>query len=136
MRKKIIVAITCGIIATGCAGTNSTYKGAGVGAVGGASIGALLDKKDPWRGAVIGGAIGTVIGASFGKIVDDATQEAAETNRQVVYRKDNMVVEATPIASNKHTHCKKVRKRIWKNGRLIRDEIQEVCEAEKEENIY
>ena len=42
----------------GCATTEETYQGAGIAGAVGAAAGALIDKDNRWRGAVIGGALG------------------------------------------------------------------------------
>ena len=46
----------------GCATTKSQYDRAAVLGTAGAAAGALLDKKNPWRGAVVGGTIGAAAG--------------------------------------------------------------------------
>ncbi|HHI97883.1 MAG TPA: glycine zipper 2TM domain-containing protein [Thermodesulfatator atlanticus] len=115
---------------------NASYQGAGLGAAVGAAAGALLDDDNPWRGAVIGAAAGAVLGGGITEISKRASQDAAANNRPVVYTQGNTVVEATPLAYNQHTKCHKIRKRVWRHGRLVQDRVEEVCEGEKISNTY
>ncbi len=115
---------------------NATYQGAGLGAAVGAATGALLDDDNPWRGAVIGAAAGAVLGGGITEISKQASAQAASNQRPVVYSQDSTVIEATPLAYNQHTKCHKVRKRIWRDGRLVEDRIEEVCEGQKVTNTY
>jgi hypothetical protein len=54
------------IIFTGCA-THQGAQGAAVGTVLGGASGALIDRSNPWRGAVIGGGVGAVVGGALGE---------------------------------------------------------------------
>ncbi len=143
MRRILSLALVLGlwISLSACVTTQqnaATYQGAGAGAVIGAAAGALLDHHNPWRGAVIGGALGAVFGGTLADISSQASYQAARTNQQVVYRQGPTVVEATPVPAthNAETTCRKVRKRIWRNGTLITDRIEEVCEGQKKEYTY
>ncbi len=127
------------LLVSGCATTtseNASAQGAGLGAVVGAATGALLDHHNPWRGAVIGATAGAILGGGLTEISQQASAQAAQTNQPVVYRQGNTVVEATPMAYNQQTHCHKIHKRIWENGRLVADRIEEVCEGTKTTNTY
>ncbi len=115
---------------------NATYQGAGLGAAVGAATGAILDDHNPWRGAVIGAAAGAVLGGGLVEISKQASAQAAQTNQPVVYQQGSTVVEATPVAYNQETHCHKVHKRVWQDGKLIEDRIEEVCEGNKTTNTY
>jgi hypothetical protein len=55
------------LIFAGCA-TYQGAQGAAVGTVLGGASGALIDRSNPWRGAVIGGGIGAVVGGTMGEI--------------------------------------------------------------------
>lgn len=73
MKKQnlfITLALSAGIIISGCSSWNSTGKGtaigAGAGAAVGAGIGALAGKG---KGAAIGAAIGTAVGAGTGALI-------------------------------------------------------------------
>ncbi|OAQ20976.1 putative lipoprotein [Thermosulfurimonas dismutans] len=102
----------------------------------GAFSGALLDHHNPWRGAVIGATAGAVLGGGLTAISTRATQEAVAKQQTVVYQSENAVVEATPMEYNQKTYCHKVHKRIWRNGQLVTDRIEEVCEGTKTGNYY
>ncbi len=135
----VVALLFCGLLATSCATSQRTYQGAGIGAAGGAGVGALIDKSNPWRGAAIGAAIGALLGGTLTEINTRAAREAAAQNQPVTYRADNghTVVQAEPVGPpNEQTHCRKVRTRTWKDGKLVNDEIKEVCESEKTENRY
>ncbi|NPA48581.1 MAG: glycine zipper 2TM domain-containing protein [Thermodesulfobacteria bacterium] len=126
------------VLLSNCSTTreNATYQGAGLGAAVGAAAGALLDDDNPWRGAVIGAAAGAVLGGGITEISKRASTEAASSQRPVVYTRGSTVVEATPLAYNQHTKCHKLRKRIWRDGKLEEDRIEEVCEGQKITNTY
>ncbi len=134
----IIIAFFSLFLLTNCATTqdNATYQGAGLGAAVGAATGALLDEHNPWRGAVIGATAGAILGGGITEISKKASTEAAQKNQPVVYQYGNRVVEATPMAYNQRTHCHKVHKRIWQDGNLVEDRIEEVCEGNKTTNTY
>ena len=135
----IVALLFCGMLVTSCATSTRTYQGAGIGAAGGAGVGALIDSDNPWRGAAIGAAIGALLGGTLTEINTRAAREAAAQNQPVTYRADNghTVVQAEPMgAPDEHTHCRKVRTRTWKDGKLVNDEVKEVCESEKNENKY
>ncbi|WP_022852695.1 YMGG-like glycine zipper-containing protein [Thermodesulfatator atlanticus] len=123
---------------TSCTTTqqSASYQGASLGAAVGAVAGALLDDGNPWRGAVIGGTMGAVLGGGLAELSSEASASAATTGQPVVYRQGNTVVEATPLNYNQQTKCHKVRKRIWQNGQLVQDHVEEVCEAQKVTNSY
>jgi hypothetical protein len=135
----VVALLFCGLLITSCATSQRTYQGAGVGAAGGAGVGALIDRNNRWRGAAIGAAIGALLGGTLTEINTRAAREAAAQNQPVVYRSEDgqTVVQAEPMGPpNQHTHCRKVRTRTWKNGNLVQDEVKEVCESEKNENRY
>ncbi|OAG27663.1 YMGG-like glycine zipper-containing protein [Thermodesulfatator autotrophicus] len=139
--KKIIlctIPLLFLIILSSCTTTqqSASYQGATLGAAVGAITGAMLDDHNPWRGAVIGATAGAVLGGGLTQISSQASASAASTGQPVVYRQGNTVVEATPLSYNQQTKCHKIRKRIWKNGNLIEDRVEEVCEAHKTTNSY
>lgn len=114
------------------------YEGAAVGGAVGGTAGALLDGSNPWRGGVIGAALGALFGATVTEIAVQGRREAAYTNRPVEYRTENGrgVYRADPLDYDAKTKCRKVQERVWEDGRLIKDEIKEVCEGEKYERRY
>ncbi|MBM4286550.1 MAG: glycine zipper 2TM domain-containing protein [Deltaproteobacteria bacterium] len=56
-----------------------TYTGAGVGGALGAGAGALIDDKNRWRGAMVGGLMGGALG---GAATELGRRAADEDNRQ------------------------------------------------------
>ena len=119
MHKKII---SCGQVTT-----QRTYEGAGVGAAGGAIAGALIDKDNRWRGAVIGGVLGAIIGGTITEIAARASREAAMQNKEVEYRSEDGTqrVVAQPVASR--GNCKIVKTTYYQNGKVAKVEEKEVC---------
>ena len=132
----LIVVITA-LVA--CAGPNSshynTQRGAAIGAGVGAGLGQAIGRNT--EGTLIGAGVGTLIGAIIGNAVDQshqASREAAATNKRIVYYDDRGgAVEATPIPASKdqRTNCHKVTKRVWENGQLVSETVDEICEGEK-----
>jgi outer membrane lipoprotein SlyB len=72
--KKLILVVPFLLAAAAC---TPTQQGAAIGGLGGAAVGAAVD-RDSVRGAVIGGAAGTIAGALIGR--------ASEGSSQCVYR--------------------------------------------------
>jgi hypothetical protein len=129
-----LVALAFGVF--GC--TSPQSRGAGVGGVIGGIAGALLDSKNPWRGGIIGGALGAIAGATLVDISMQGSQEAAQSGRPVEYRTEDGrgVYRAEPVEYDARTKCHKVHERVWEDGKLIKDQIREVCEGEKYERTY
>lgn len=131
MRKKALVLLAVFgasfIFSCGPATTQRTYEGATVGALGGAVAGALIDKENRWRGAVIGGVLGAVIGGTITEIASRAAREAAVANRPVEYKSEDGAqrVVAEPVASK--GNCRIVKTTYYQHGRLARVEEREVC---------
>ncbi len=119
-----------------CAGPEG--RGAGIGAAVGGLAGAILDRRNPWRGGVIGGAFGAIAGASVADIATQGERQAVDTGRPVEYRTEDGrgVYRADPMPEDESTHCKKVHERIWEDGKLVKDRVKEICEGEKYENRY
>ncbi|MFA5646191.1 MAG: YMGG-like glycine zipper-containing protein [Candidatus Ratteibacteria bacterium] len=118
-----------------------TKTGAGIGAVAGGILGALIDDNRPWRGAIIGAAVGAVGGGWIGKqteksttpadvsanadVVAQAGKEAAKQNAVVKYSRTtntgvNEEIVATPGAQ-KGT-MRTVTIQYFRNGTLISTE--------------
>jgi len=93
----------------------------------GAAAGALIDKENRWRGAVIGGALGAILGGTITEIAQRASREAAMANRPVEYRSEDGKerVYAEPVASK--GKCKIVKTSYYQNGKLVKVEEKEVC---------
>ncbi|MCS7084006.1 MAG: glycine zipper 2TM domain-containing protein [Aquificaceae bacterium] len=131
MKRFLAIFAVAGVFisALSCAaGTSgSAAQGAGVGAVGGAAAGALIDKENRWRGAVIGGALGAVIGGTMTEIASRSAREAASQNRPVEYisedKKQRVVSE--PVANR--GNCRIVRTTYYQDGKPVKTEEKEVC---------
>jgi hypothetical protein len=141
--NKIANLIILGMLISmlpGCyATTPHTYEGAGAGAVVGGVAGALLDHHNPWRGGIIGGVIGAVAGATITELSARASREAALEGRPVEYRTEDGrgVYRADPVGPyDSRTRCSKIHERVWEDGRLVKDQIREVCEGTKYERRY
>ena len=144
--RKILIAL-CGIVLLAglgaCAPIDPDRYNTQKGALGGAAAGALAGQaigRDT-ESTLIGAGVGALIGALAGNAVDQhnvAVRQAARTGGRVVYLDGRGgMVEATPIGPvNQRTNCRKVRKTIWKDGKLVGSETEEICEAEKTEPHY
>ena len=133
MKKGILLLIIplLLLLLSGC--TQYHAQGAGTGALIGGITGALLDHRNPWRGGVIGGALGAAAGATLTDISLRASREAAYSGNPVEYRTEDGrgIYRAEPLEYDAHTKCRKVHEKVWESGRLIKDQIREVCEGEK-----
>jgi hypothetical protein len=111
-------------------GRYNTQAGAVVGAGTGALIGQAIGGSA--ESTLIGLAAGTIIGALVGNAVDQdyqAAQDAARYDKPVIYYdRDGHAVEAVPEGTT-DPNCRKVTKRIWENGELVRETVEEVCDS-------
>lgn len=98
----------------------------------------MLDRKNSWRGFLIGATLGALAGATLTDVSMQASREAAESGRPVEYRTTDGrgVYRADPVEYNVATKCHKVQERVWEDGKLIKDEVKEVCEGQKTESRY
>lgn len=94
-----------------------------------------LDRPNPWRGGVIGGATEAVVGATLAEVSARASREAVRTGKPVEYSTDSgrVVYRADPAGYDRHTGCRKARERVWENNRLMTDESRRICDGEKRE---
>ncbi|MEN3028191.1 MAG: YMGG-like glycine zipper-containing protein [Aquificaceae bacterium] len=131
MREKALLLLAvfgAGLIfSCGQVTTQRTYEGATVGAIGGAIAGALIDRDNRWRGAVIGGALGAVIGGTITEIASRASREAAAQNRPVQYESVDKreKVLAEPVATR--GNCRIVKTTYYQDGKVVKVEEKEVC---------
>lgn len=90
MATKPFILVLCGVLlltTTGCRTSGGT--GALVGAGVGGGAGALIDRGNPWRGALIGAAVGSLLGYAIGNEIDKEKERCARTcyqERRVVVR--------------------------------------------------
>ena len=138
MKKMIslIAVLALLVVVAGC--TQHHARGAGVGGAVGGVAGAMLDSSNPWRGGVWGAVLGAIAGASLTEVSMQGSREAAQANRPVEYRTSDGRgrYEAYPVDYNVQTKCHKVQERVWEDGRLVKDQVKEVCEGEKREQRY
>jgi uncharacterized protein YcfJ len=143
MKRKamlfVLLPLMVGVLS--CAAPRDRYNtqkgaaiGAGIGAVAGQAIGRNTEST------LLGAGIGTLLGAIIGNAVDQtdqASREAAMTNKRVVYYDDKGgAIEAIPGPVDQHTKCRKVTNRVWENGTLVSEKVEEVCEGEKYTRDY
>ncbi|PMP66534.1 MAG: hypothetical protein C0190_05530 [Thermodesulfobacterium geofontis] len=104
-----------------------TKEGAAIGAVAGAALGALIDKNNRWRGAVIGAAAGALVGGTAGYIMDKAAKEAATTKKPVTYISEDKIqkVYAKPVKSE--GSCEWVTVQYYEYGKLVKEEKRLIC---------
>jgi hypothetical protein len=138
MRKIAALVVIVSLLGFifGC--TQYHAQGTGAGAILGGIAGALLDHKNPWRGGVIGAAIGGVAGATLTDISMRASREAALSGEAVEYRTEDGrgVYRAEPVDYDAHTKCHKVHEKVWEDGKIMKDNMREICEGEKFERRY
>lgn len=133
---SVIALISFFALASGC--TQYHTQGAAVGGAAGGLAGALLDHKNPWKGGVIGAALGAILGATITDISMKASQEAAASGKPVEYRTEDGrgVYRAEPVDYNAQTNCHKVHEIVTENGKVVKDQIKEVCEGTRTEPKY
>ena len=106
----------------------NTQKGAAIGVGAGALLGQAIGGDT--ESTLIGMAAGTIIGALVGDAVDQdyqAARDAARYGKPVIYYdKSGQAVEAIP-ETTEDPNCRKVRKRIWENGELVKETVEEIC---------
>lgn len=108
----------------------NTQAGAATGAGMGALIGQAIGGNT--QGTLIGLTAGTILGALVGNAIDQdyqAARDAARYGKPVIYYdKNGHAIEAVPEGSD-DANCRKVRKRIWENGKLIKETVEEICSS-------
>ena len=137
MKRTVTFLIILSLLTiTAC--TPYHHEGAATGAAVGGVTGAILDHRNPWRGGIIGAALGAIIGATITDISLRASREAAMSGRPVEYRTEDGrgVYYAEPLEYDRYTRCRKVHERVWEDGRLVKDQIREICEGERYERRY
>jgi hypothetical protein len=128
----IILCLSLSSLLVSCAAVPhdryNTQKGAAIGAGIGALIGQAIGGNT--EGTLMGLAAGTILGALVGNAVDQdsqAVREAAQYGKPVIfYDHSGHAVEAIPEEID-DPKCIKVRKRIWENGEMIKETVEEIC---------
>jgi uncharacterized membrane protein len=128
----VILTLILSFLLVSCAHHPPDRYNTQAGALTGAGMGALIGQAigGNTQGTLIGLAAGTIIGALVGNAVDQdyqAARDAALYGKPVIYYdKDGHAVEAIPEGPN-DADCRQVRKRIWEDGKLLKETVEEVC---------
>jgi outer membrane lipoprotein SlyB len=107
----------------------NTQRGAAIGAGAGALLGQAIGRNT--EGTLIGLAAGTIMGALVGNAMDQdyqAARDAAANHKPVIYYdKKGSAVEAIPGQVDQKSNCSKVTKRVWQDGKIVSETVEEVC---------
>ena len=128
----VILTLFLSVLLVSCAHYPPDRYNTQTGAVTGAGMGALIGQAigGNTQGTLIGLAAGTILGALVGNAIDQdyqAARDAAQYDKPVIYYdKDGHAVEAIPEGST-NANCRQVRKRVWENGKMIKETVEEVC---------
>lgn len=136
MRKIVTAILMLSFLAAACAPYQQ--EGAATGGAIGGITGAILDHRNPWRGGVIGAVLGAIAGATIADISVRGSREAYRTGRPVEYTTEDGRGRyyAEPGDYDARTRCRKVHEKVWEDGRLVKDQVREVCEGMKQERGY
>ena len=127
MKKVLYMLVVLSFIVAGCA--SNTSRGAGYGA-GAGTIASVIAGKSGSTAAllIMGGALlGGAVGLAMDEQAKQASMQPANRNKTV------MIVEEQP---EQGTNCTKVTKRRWKNGKMIGETIEEICDGRKSTKTY
>jgi hypothetical protein len=128
-RHKIILfsVVLIFMAATGC--TTLQTQGGAIGDATEGLAGTRLAQRNPWRGGVIGEGPGVVAGATIAEISARGSREAALREQPVEYLTEDGRGRyyAEPKEHDPNTRCRKVRERIYDDGRLLKERVKEVC---------
>lgn len=130
--KKLMSVLVIGIFLFGFVGcaTNRTMTGAGVGAGAGGIASVIAGKSGTTAALLIMG--GALLGGLIGNTLD---QQAQAMSTQPENRgKSIVIVEEGP--TNAQTKCRKVTKKVWKDGNRISETTEEVCTGNRTSNVY
>ncbi len=124
--KSVVLIVAVSLLTVAC--TPYQYRGGVAGGAVGGIAGAILDSRNPWRGGVVGATLGAIAGATIADISAQGAREAANVDRPVEYRTDDQRVYyyAEPVGYDSRNHCRRVRERIYEDGRLVRERINVV----------
>jgi hypothetical protein len=132
MRILMVLAILS-VLASGCTTYSNTaprtQAGAGIGAIVGGLAGLIIDRHNPWRGAVLGGAAGAGIGAVVGNVEDTAAQQAVRRDTAVSYDRTSEQgwheqIVATP--QEQQGDYKLVDVKYIRDGKVVGEEVKRV----------
>lgn len=108
---------------------HTRYRGAGRVGLAGGIVGALLDRRNRWRGGLIGFFAGLLIEATLNEIALKANKEAAASGEPVEYKSDDgrQVYRAEPVNYEPGRKCGMVEGWTWEDGELIDKKEEYVC---------
>ncbi|MBW2604324.1 MAG: hypothetical protein JRE28_08410 [Deltaproteobacteria bacterium] len=128
----VILSLTLSFLLVSCAHYPPDRYNTQAGAATGAGMGALIGQAigGNTQSTLIGLTAGTILGALVGNAADQdyqAARDAARHGKPVIYYdKSGHAVEAIPKETN-DPDCRKVRKRIWEDGKLVKETVEEIC---------
>jgi hypothetical protein len=130
----VILTIILSFLFVSCAPYPPGRYNAQAGAITGAGMGALIGQAigGNAHSTLVGLAAGTIIGILVDNAMDQnyqATRDAARYGKTILYYDQNgQAVEAIPEGAV-DSSCQKVRRRVWENGKLIKETVDEICSA-------
>ena len=138
MKKVVALLMICVMFTLVACATEYQTRGAATGGAVGGIAGAILGGRNPWRGGVIGAALGAIAGATIAEISVQGSGEAVRSGRPVEYYTEDRRGRyyAEPGEYDPRTKCRKVREKVWENGRLVKESVREVCEGERIDRRY
>jgi hypothetical protein len=124
--RFFFIMVLSGVLLSACS-NEKAYQGAGSS---GTVAGVLIDSQNSWRGMIVGGSLGAALVGGVSEISTRASREAAREGKPVAYQRDDgfQRVEAHPLEKGSRPNCRLVRELIYQDGKLVRDEIREVCQ--------
>jgi len=125
---KVLVLLSSLIVSLGLFPACSTENAYQVGPVK-HSIDPLDQKERTWRGGAIGAALSSPIKGKLIEISLRASMESARQGRPIAYLSLDgfQRVEAFPVEKGETPNCPLIREQVFQGGKLIQDEIKEVC---------
>ncbi|RKX61191.1 MAG: hypothetical protein DRP29_01055 [Thermodesulfobacteriota bacterium] len=125
----LVIIFFSGLVFNGCVPQTSQYtqEGAAIGAVTGAALGALIDKNNRWRGAVIGAVAGAIVVGSAVYISEKAAQEAAKTKKTIIYTSEDGIQKVCAKPLKTQGKCEWVKVQYYEYGKLVKEENKLVC---------
>jgi hypothetical protein len=130
--KKLLcsIIIVAFLITTfGCA-TNRTMQGGALGAGAGTIVSVIAGKSGSTAALwILGGAL-------LGGIVGNTMDEQAKSVSMEPQNRGKIVIAEEHHANNGSTNCHKVTKRSWKDGNMVSETTEEVCNGNRKTNTY
>lgn len=100
-RFAVVPCVSCALM-IGCQATNYTQRGASMGGLGGAGLGAIIGElaaDEPLAGAAIGGAVGALSGGAIGSGVDEIDALNRSRVQQAAYQQASATATLNEIVS-------------------------------------